>query len=372
MKIRTMMAVLAFIAMLIPLTATADTPAEQALPPKAEHPVGYHAARWGLSIEEGRFQLELQDFAGVVVGEALSEYGQDVVMEMTQRPAGVIVYTAHDNDRVRQIVKNVAGVRAGYFRVVPAQATQAELETRAAAAWRAMGAEGIAVASTVFDIRNGLVSVRTPTPEQAISRININGVVFEEGQLAELEVEGYGGWYLNSGCNAGFVANSGAGYITANHCPNWVTTSQHPNGSPTANVTYSHGDLNDDVQYETFDTPDNGGRFFWIGWTHQAVYSKTWSHPISASVCHYGDATGAQCGTITDSSVAPSIGLSTYFVEADCSCSNFSSGGDSGGPWYSGSTAYGIHHGSPGYGTTAWYQKITRAESELSVTLWEY
>lgn len=376
MKIRMMMAVPASVAMLIPLTATADTPAEQPLPPKGEHPVGYHAARWGLDIEEARFQLELQDFAGVVVGEALSEYDQDVVMEMRQRPAGVTVYAAYDLERVRQIVDDTAGEWAGYFKVVPAQATQAELEERAEIASEAMRAEGLTVASTVFDIRNGLITVRTPTPDAAEGKIDVRGVVFEEGQLAQQETTAYGGWHIDydyEACTAGFVMNNGAGHITADHCDADPLYTKHPSGSPFAFMSFSHGDFNDDVQYETFDSPNSGGRFFWIGWTHQAVYSKTYSHPLSASVCHYGRRTGAQCGTITNSSVRPNLLLTNYFVGATCTCTDFSDGGDSGGPWYSGSTAYGTHHGSPnGQPTVSWYQKITRAESELAVTLWEY
>lgn len=66
-------------------------------------------------------------------------------------------------------------------------------------------------------------------------------------------------------------------------------------------------------------------------------------------VCHYGQTTGRECGYVLskDSSpgYVPSPSNTWVSVYKEKGGSRLSDGGDSGGPWYAGSTAYGIHSG---------------------------
>jgi hypothetical protein len=63
-------------------------------------------------------------------------------------------------------------------------------------------------------------------------------------------------------------------------------------------------------------------------------------------VCKYGRLTGYTCGTIVNTSFWPAYvpsGDATFIQVTDDQ--NLTSTGDSGGPWYSGNTAFGITSG---------------------------
>ena len=70
---------------------------------------------------------------------------------------------------------------------------------------------------------------------------------------------------------------------------------------------------------------------------------------VGEFVCKYGTSTGYTCGYITDKNVLPNQppdSTATY-IRVHRDGINLSEGGDSGGPWYVGSTAYGVHNGAP-------------------------
>lgn len=72
---------------------------------------------------------------------------------------------------------------------------------------------------------------------------------------------------------------------------------------------------------------------------------------IGGFVCKYGWKSGYTCGYISSksfSSIAPNNTPTFIRVNNTAGYPNLSSGGDSGGPWFNGNTAYGIHHGEPG------------------------
>lgn len=68
---------------------------------------------------------------------------------------------------------------------------------------------------------------------------------------------------------------------------------------------------------------------------------------IGEFVCKYGMTTGHTCGTISSTTYVPSYvpGPSATFIYVDSPTQDQSEPGDSGGPWFSGETAYGIHSG---------------------------
>lgn len=72
---------------------------------------------------------------------------------------------------------------------------------------------------------------------------------------------------------------------------------------------------------------------------------------LGASVCHYGISTGYTCGFIISKKYAPSYVNNpnpTFIRVHNYDNVDLSQGGDSGGPWYSGQAAWGIHSGHPG------------------------
>ena len=65
------------------------------------------------------------------------------------------------------------------------------------------------------------------------------------------------------------------------------------------------------------------------------------SQTVGSQVCKQGKTTGYTCGTISTTSYCAS-GACTW-VRVAGNGTNLSEGGDSGGPWFSGNTAYGSH-----------------------------
>ncbi|NJC98086.1 MAG: hypothetical protein FIB03_17420 [Anaerolineae bacterium] len=70
---------------------------------------------------------------------------------------------------------------------------------------------------------------------------------------------------------------------------------------------------------------------------------------IGNYVCKYGVVTGYTCGYISSKNVQGDVNIPAYFtfirVNNTAGYSDLSSPGDSGGPWFNGTVAYGIHHG---------------------------
>lgn len=69
---------------------------------------------------------------------------------------------------------------------------------------------------------------------------------------------------------------------------------------------------------------------------------------IGEVVCKYGAKTAYSCAQIVQKDFQPSYvpSASATFIRVESNYSPIASDGDSGGPWFNGNTAYGIHSGS--------------------------
>ncbi len=85
---------------------------------------------------------------------------------------------------------------------------------------------------------------------------------------------------------------------------------------------------------------------------------------MGSQVCKQGKTTGYTCGTISTISYCAS-GACTW-VRVAGNGTNLSEGGDSGGPWFSGNTAYGSH--TYGIGNDSAYMPVNYF-SGISVTI---
>lgn len=162
-----------------------------------------------------------------------------------------------------------------------------------------------------------------------------------------LEVSGEG--YLE--CTAGFNVikpNGTTGVATAGHCLNNLTH-ENKNGDPEVDLNFQAGHRGDwgDFQWHT-STEGESDNFFY-NWNSTRDVIAT-SNPVDGqTLCRFGQNTGATCSGVNDLSVCHTVDGFTYCRlvrmnddEAD--------GGDSGGPWYYGETAYGYHQGYVGSG----------------------
>jgi hypothetical protein len=164
----------------------------------------------------------------------------------------------------------------------------------------------------------------------------------------------WGGGRLNhssqGNCMAGFsvIHTSGdTGVATADHCavnaPTRVYQNTTGGGSLTLNrrgrsFTGNNGDL---AWYGggSHDAPNR----FWNTSTTSRNVTATGTRQIGQSICNYGRNSGTKCVTVVDHGW--SFGAYHGLTAVD-SC--VTAGGDSGGPWYIGNIAYGIHSGCLG------------------------
>lgn len=143
----------------------------------------------------------------------------------------------------------------------------------------------------------------------------------------------YGGGSLST-CTAGFsVSKSGYpnGIITADHCPNSQSF-----GSTA--LSYRGGSSTRDVQWHsssTYAAPE-------IHWGYNGVYQVSGkANPVvGQTLCREGKTSGFDCDTTYKANQCRGsyCGMMTM-------SNREAAGGDSGGPWFAGSTAYGVHSG---------------------------
>ena len=172
----------------------------------------------------------------------------------------------------------------------------------------------------------------------------------------------YGGLSI-TGCTSGFTVRNSAGtrgVSTAGHCGNSQTLSgvaltfrgESYSGSYDVQWHNASGHTyTNTIKVSTSTRAITGTR---------ARSSQT----VGSQVCKQGRTTGYTCGTISTTTYCAS-GACTW-VRVAGNGTNLSEGGDSGGPWFSGNTAYGSH--TYGIGNDSAYMPIDYF-SGISVTI---
>ena len=163
-------------------------------------------------------------------------------------------------------------------------------------------------------------------------------------------------------CTWGFAAAKGADkfLVTAGHCNNaadygpWIQTTLVESLVHGTTDVSQHGV--DPFFYNQFDNfverKDTAGNPL----PDHEITSRTgyYSTDYADVVCHTGRITGHSCGYVTSLFVGPWwVPSSGRFVQVESPTMN-NQQGDSGGPWYYGNSAFGIHAGGwEGYGSTS-------------------
>ena len=327
----------------------------------------YYAAEYDVSHEEAIRRLTLQPVAGDVISRAAEELGDRFAggwIEHIPTYGVVIGVTGLDSQNVGTDSLLSAEVPV---RLEAATHSTRQLETALERAQKVLGNRGTKAALEI-DVRSGHLRVRTQARlTSAVSR----DVQLAAGDVAvDEEIGGpdelsdvYGGKRLTQQgsttiqCTSTFtvrnVVTGVTGLLTAGHCSN----SMHywHNGTIHFDITYQYERWDADQDWQWHTTPDTEVGVFWDGGSYRAV---TGTEPRSSMVgdfaCHYGFVTGQSCGTIQSITYVPNLpfgcgGVTCAAVYARVTGSGLkSSGGDSGGPWFVGGRAYGIHMGSAG------------------------
>lgn len=136
--------------------------------------------------------------------------------------------------------------------------------------------------------------------------------------------------------------------MTAGHCQNTLSY----NGQNLPFVSESWGGSYD-VQWHN--TPGFTVRnWAWDGSWNRIINGQRHrdNQFIGDFVCKYGKTTGGGCGTITSKT------FNGTYIRVHSNTVDLAEPGDSGGPWFSGSTAFGIMTGDIEPGNDAYYMAI--------------
>ena len=325
-----------------------------------------YATEHGVGVDEAIRRLELQQVIGEL-GAALEEREAATFagLYIEHKPEYRVVarFTREGEATLRRYVG--AGALARRARAEGARLTLAELRTRQQASLEAVQAQGLQAEADI-NLRENRVEVYVQEGESARAMLSGAALALPDGvtvtavpALSQPEAPIYGGAYLSgwsSSCTGGFPVRHSSGtlgYTTAAHCEDsqWVWDYVDEAYYP---LTFQ-GQLYDsyrDVQWHTTPgyTPDN-----WV-YTGGSSYREITSargrtaQSVGDWVCKYGITTYYTCGYIESTS------YNSYWVLVGRAGYNLSEPGDSGGPWFSGNAAYGIH--SAGSGDKSIYMPI--------------
>ena len=172
-------------------------------------------------------------------------------------------------------------------------------------------------------------------------------------------------------CTAGFPAASGgvAGMLTAKHCPANLTVGS---GDRLYNASISTANSAGDVQWHRSKVSVNATfRYDW------GDYRTVAAHPVlkvGTRVCRFGAATGTGtgCDDVKYVSACTKYPNLTYTI-CDLAMTEGwtgSAAGDSGGPWFYGGNAYGIHSGtnSRDGASRNWFTSSRRALADMGLS----
>jgi hypothetical protein len=171
-----------------------------------------------------------------------------------------------------------------------------------------------------------------------------------------------GGANVSSGCTTGFVVQNGAGtqgVTTAAHCDNTQTYQEF--GGESYAITYEAGrlDADHDVQWHTTTHTEYPEFYADLTTSARTLTGRRYrsSTAVGNTVCHRGNGTGYSCGSVASTTHQPTYAgacgsqtCNAVYIRvsgADLLCY----GGDSGGPWFNGQTAFGVHKSGASSGT---------------------
>jgi len=313
--------------------------------------------RSAASAQEVADALEAQNQFGIlltVVLDAMPQYVADFSWEVGR---GVILVTPDGLGPVKDFLTTEASdvpvvLRVADAGVVP-YGDQADVELRAIDALRAVG--GVAL-SARYDPYSGRVEATvwsedvadsTKRAEQIMPQVRglPLDIAYQDGHDApRLEASQGGEDY--AGCTGAFMATSSAGYgiLTAAHCTTKPATYNGSTTGATQTLTTAGGAY--DIRFTALSGSSAVNEF---RYTASGAISKITS-------------TGTPAAGMTLSKYGQKTGYGTAVVALNPSCISYSNGptycgqfsttqkvtdsGDSGGPWFSAYTGYGIHSGA--------------------------
>lgn len=324
-----------------------------------------YADEHGIDLDEAIRRLQLQEPAGELNEQLVANESNTFAGAWIQHSPEfriIVQFTANGEKTIQPYIEN--GPLAGIVEIRKAGVPLAELQAIQETTWLTVLRLGVPVASgiNVFENRVELYVIERQRFDEAlqVSKTNLpdNVEIITVNELGSDVVEIFAGLALSQ-CTSGFSVQNGSGtkgITTAAHCNNTLSY----NGTNLPFQGAAQGGQYD-VQWHT--APGFTVRnLAFDGANYRYVYSTKHrnNQVINEYVCKYGKTTLAGCGYITDKSYNPGC-INGYcytstFIRVHRDGVDLSQPGDSGGPWFSGNTAYGIMKGE--IGNDAFYMAI--------------
>ncbi|HST59292.1 MAG TPA: S1 family peptidase [Longimicrobium sp.] len=344
----------ALLAAVLAITSACDRLPSDAQPPAApsearaetvvdgvQQDAAAYASQFGVSPQEGARRLQLQEAVNALNARLTEEQAgtfAGLSIEHTPEFRVVARFTRKGEETLQPYLSPAL---AQVVQVEPARFTLQQLERRLEASYDRVRKAGIPAAGGV-DVRANRAEVHVQRGRSAAARgllTESDASVVEVDHLPQEEIAMYGGLSI-TGCTSGFsVVNSAGtrGVSTAGHCGNSQTLSGIALTFRGESYSGSY-----DVQWHNAagNTYPNTIKVSTSTRAITSTRSRT-SQTVGSQVCKQGRTTGYTCGTINTISYCAS-GACTW-VRVAGNGTNLSEGGDSGGPWFSGNTAYGSH-----------------------------
>lgn len=314
-----------------------------------------YAATVGVDMDEAVRRLDLQDEIGELNRRLIEKESSTFAglwIQHTPQFRVVVLFAHNGEETIRPYVED--GPFADIVQVRRAEIPLVELEAIQAEALLKVRDLDVPVESgiNVFENRVELYVIERVQFDTALQNARIqlpdNVEVITVNELSVDSANIYAGLALNT-CTSGFsVAHSNGtkGILTAAHCSN----SQAYNGTSLPFEGSAYGGSRD-VQWHT------APGFTVKNWAHDGIQDNSTPYyriidatihrnnqALNSFVCKYGKTTGYGCGYIIDKNYKPTTpgSWSSTFIRVHHDGVDLSEGGDSGGPWFLGDTAYGI------------------------------
>lgn len=214
--------------------------------------------------------------------------------------------------------------------------------------------------------RRGVAEVSPSDVVEAVVESSPIDIIIAPADGIAAEEEIVRGGVAFGGCTLGFAARRGntPGGVTAGHCNN-SSAIPAESSTPMPYVTGHEGAYGDAQFHSTTDGLSSAIRTSSAG--TRTITGTAWPSN-GMSVCNKGKTrVNSGCTTVRNWNHAFTNTNGVYLSRMAQSNGSFTNPGDSGGPWYSGSTAIGVHFGkSGGYSTMS---RVPDVEAILSVTI---
>jgi streptogrisin C len=327
-----------------------------------------YAATYEVDLEEALRRLRLQPAIGKLEAELATREPATFAGIWIQHSPVYLVIVQHTPAGAARSRERIQGKNLGELAGVIEQRTVRlslkRLQAIQAAAHGVAKKQGI-LADSMINVAENRVELRTTAPGELTKALGTAAHTSKRAadlglteNVEVVAVEKLSGpqAYVTGGlpvslCTSGFAVQSGGtlGVTTAAHCGN---VQQYNNRSlPLVGEAFSGSS---DVQWHTAPELFVTNRIFdgvndavTPNYRFITATKNRDQQVVGEFVCKYGITTGQTCGTISTKTYQPGWvpSASPTYIYVTGGSVNLSEGGDSGGPWFSGDTAYGTHSG---------------------------